>query len=385
VKQRYYFDWAATALPADLPAAYLPQASVPFGNPSSKHTEGRIAREALETARLRCAKVLGVDAKQLYFCSGGTEANALVLHSLLLRKSRDGEGGMIYSAMEHPSIRENALVLKRLGKPARQIPAERDGRISTENFIRTLERAGNPRLAAVMAVNNETGTINDIPALTALLRDYSGPPHFHCDIVQGIGRIPIALKAWNVDSASLSAHKLGGPRGAGLLYLRKPLEVINSGGGQEGGVRPGTENVAGALALAAALEARAGNETVRAEYAAASSRFKLLIESLRKQERCVFIPEDREDEDGRFSPYILQAAFKGIPGQVMVRALDDEGFAVSTGSACSSGKQARPVLDAMEVDEETSLLGIRISQGWTTTMDDIEALLRSIKKILGKL
>jgi cysteine desulfurase len=379
VKQRYYFDWAATALPVN-----LLRASVPFGNPSSKHTEGRLAREALEQARLRCARILGVDAKQLYFCSGGTEANALVLHSLLLRKSRGNEGGILYSAMEHPSIRENALVLKRLGKPARQIRAERDGRISTENFTRALEKAGSPRIAAVMAVNNETGSISDIPALTALLRDYSGPPlHFHCDIVQAIGRIPLALKEWNVDSASLSAHKLGGPRGIGLLYLRKPIEVINIGGGQEGGVRPGTENVAGAAALAEALEARAGNETVRAEHDAASSRFKLLIESLRKEERCVFIPEDRQDEDERFSPYILQTAFKGIPGQVMVRALDDEGFAVSTGSACSSGKNARPVLDAMGVDEATSLLGIRISQGWTTTTDDIEALLRAIEKILA--
>jgi cysteine desulfurase len=273
-----------------------------------------------------------------------------------------------------------------MGKPVRQIPVERDGRVSTENFIRSLDRAENPRLAAVMAVNNETGSINDIPALTALPRKKGGPPlHFHCDSVQGIGRVPVALKEWDLDSASLSAHKLGGPRGIGLLYLRKPLEVLTLGGGQEGGIRPGTENVAGAAALAEALEARAGNETVRAEHAAASSRLKTLMEFLRKLDRCVFIPKDRQDEDGRFSPYILQTAFKGIPGQVMVRALDDAGFAVSTGSACSSGKNTRPVLDAMGVDAETASYGIRISQGWTTTPDDIEALLRAIKKILDKM
>jgi cysteine desulfurase len=378
MKRRYYFDWAATALPAAL--RFSPQ--VPFGNPSSPHTEGREARKALEDARLRCAAALGVDVKTLYFCSGGTEANALVLQSLLPRK---GPGGaLLYSAVEHPSIRENALVLEKLGVPARQIPAERDGRISGEKISAALDRAERPLLAAVMAVNNETGAISDIPALAALRRKHAGPaPHFHCDIVQAIGKIPVALKEWDIDSASLSAHKLGGPRGVGLLYLRNPVGVLTAGGGQEGGIRPGTENVAGAAALAEILETRVG--TVRAEYGAAASRFKFLIESLRSLDRCTLIPEDRQGEDGRFSPYILQAAFRGIPGQAMVRALDNEGFAVSTGSACSSRKERRPVLDAMGVDKETALYGIRISQGWSTTEDDIEALCRAIRKVLTEL
>ena len=378
MKRRYYFDWAATALPAALRSS--PQA--PFGNPSSPHTEGREARKALEDARLRCAAALGVDAKTLYFCSGGTEANVLALHSLLLRK--DPGGSLLYSAVEHPSIWENALVLEKLGIPARQIPAERDGRINRENFSVALEKTERPALAAVMAVNNETGSINDIPALAALRRKHSGPvPHFHCDIVQAIGKIPVELGEWGVDSAALSAHKLGGPRGIGLLYLRKPVRVLAAGGGQEGGIRPGTENVAGAAALAEVLETRA--ETVRAEYGAAASRFKFLIEFLRTLDRCTLIPEDRQGEDGRFSPYILQAAFRGIPGQAMVRALDDEGFAVSTGSACSSHREKRPVLDAMGIDKETALYGIRLSQGWTTTEDAIEALCRAVKKILGAL
>jgi cysteine desulfurase len=378
MKRRYYFDWAATALPAVLRSS----SQAPFGNPSSPHTEGRRARKALEDARLRCAAALGVDAKTLYFCSGGTEANALVLHSLLLRK--DPGGSLLYSAVEHPSIRENALVLEKLGIPARQIPAGRDGRINGENFSAALEKAERPVLAAVMAVNNETGSISDIPALAALRRKHSGPvPHFHCDIVQAAGRIPVAPGEWGIDSAALSAHKLGGPRGIGLLYLRNPVGVLAAGGGQEGGIRPGTENVAGAAALAEVLETRV--ETVRAEYGAAASRFKFLIEFLRTLDRCTLIPEDRQGEDGRFSPYILQAAFRDIPGQAMVRALDDEGFAVSTGSACSSHKEKRPVLDAMGIDKKTALYGIRISQGWTTTEDDIEALCRAVKKILGTL
>jgi cysteine desulfurase len=380
MKRRYYFDWAATALPE---GPRLPP-SIPFGNPSSPHTEGRLARKALEDARSRCAAVLGVDAETLYFSSGGTEANMIALHALLRREGPPGT--LLYSAVEHPSIRENALALKRLGIPARQIAAEKDGRIGGEKFSAALGRAERPALASVMAVNNETGSANDIPALAGLSRKFPGPPlRFHCDIVQAIGKVPVALKEWGVDSASLSAHKLGGPRGIGLLYLRQPVGVLGRGGGQERGIRPGTENVAGAAALAETLETRAKNGTVLAEYAAAVSRFRFLIQSLRALGRCTLIPEDRQDEDGRFSPYILQAAFKGIPGQAAVRALDDEGFAVSTGSACSSRGEGRPVLDAMGVDRETALCGIRISQGWTTTVDDIEALLRAVGKMLGKL
>ena len=292
MKRRYYFDWAATALPAALRSS----SRIPFGNPSSPHAEGRRAREALEDARFRCAAALGVDAKTLYFCSGGTEANALVLHFLLLRKGPAGT--VLYSAVEHPSLRENALVLKRLGLPVRQIPVGKDGRVSGEFFSAALDRAERPLLAAVMAVNNETGSINDIPALTALRRKYPGPaPHFHCDIVQAIGRVPVALKEWNLDSASLSAHKLGGPRGIGLLYLRSPVEVLTAGGSQERGIRPGTENVAGASALAETLETRVKNETVPTEYTAAAFRFKLLAEFLRTLDRCTLIPEDRQNED----------------------------------------------------------------------------------------
>ncbi|MDR1352928.1 MAG: cysteine desulfurase [Treponema sp.] len=380
MKQRYYFDWAATALPAG-PRLSPP---VPFGNPSSPHTEGRLARKALEDARSRCAAVLGVGAETIYFTSGGTEANMIALHSLLMREGPPGT--LLYSAMEHPSVRENALALKKLGMPVRQIQAEKDGRISGEKFSAALDRAERPVLAAVMAVNNETGSINGIPALAALSRKFFGPPvRFHCDIVQAIGRTPVALKEWGVDSASLSAHKLGGPRGTGILYLRQPAGVLGCGGGQERGIRPGTENVEGAAALAEILEIRAKNETAAAEYAAAVSRFGFLIRSLRATGRCALVPEDRQDEDKRFSPYILQIALKGIPGQAAVRALDNEGFAVSTGSACSSHKEGRPVLDAMGVDRETALYGIRISQGWTTTEDDIEALLIAVKKILGRL
>jgi cysteine desulfurase len=371
---RFYFDWAATAPPLDLPSPALP-----FGNPSSRHLEGRLARQALEEARERCALVLGVQPKELCFTSGGTESNALVLQSLLLKKNPS----FLISAVEHPSISKNALVLEKLGLGLGHIAVEHDGRVSERTLETALDKMSGPRFAAILGVNNETGAVTDLGGLTKLLRRRPGAPiHVHSDLAQALGKIPLEISRWDIDSASFSAHKLGGPRGIGLLYLRKPLEVLTLGGGQERGLRPGTENTAGAVALAERLERLAGPREAEANYEAAAARWKRLIRALRSMDRCFLIPGDRGEEDPNFSPWILQAGFRNIPGEVMVRALDDAGFAVSTGSACSSREQRRPVLLAMGIDAERSLEGIRISQGWSTTMEEIEKLIAAIKAIL---
>ncbi|GHU18899.1 aminotransferase V [Spirochaetia bacterium] len=382
MNRRHYFDWAATAVPDEVnPIPF------PFGNPSSPYLEGRMAREALEDARCRCAAVLGLPPAALYFTSGGTESNAIVIHSFLLRKTG---GRFLYSAVEHPSVRENCAVLERLGRQTGIISVEADGRVGTENLARSLEKDPGTRFAAIMAVNNETGAVMDMAAISAELRRRSGAPvHLHCDMVQAAGKIPINLSGWDIDSAALSAHKIGGPRGIGLLYLRRnqspshrPLETVYSGGGQEGGIRPGTENTAGALALAACLERHGTAEKVHEAYTAATGRMKKLINGLASMERCSLIPADRGEEDKRFSPWILQAAFDGIPGEVMVRALDEAGFAISTGSACSSAKLERPVLTAMGIVGKKSLEGIRISQGWSTTDEEIDLLIEAVRGVL---
>jgi cysteine desulfurase len=349
-----------------------------FGNPSSPHREGRLAREALESARSRCAAVLGVKPECLYFTSGGSESNALVIHSLLRRERKTR---VLYSAVEHPSVRENCLVLERLGFPSGVVGVEKDGRVTGKTLARALEKFPDARFAALMAVNNETGALMDIASLSALIREK--PVHLHCDLVQAAGKVPLDISGWDPDSASLSAHKLGGPRGVGLLYLKKPLKPLYTGGEQEGGVRPGTENTSGALAFAEALEKQARPEALEEGRTKAAERWKHLIEGLRKTPRCVLIPEDREAEDSRFSPWILQVRFKDAPGEVMVRALDSEGFAVSTGSACSSSSPERPVLRAMGLDDAACLEGIRVSQGRSTTMEDIEALIRGVEKVLS--
>jgi cysteine desulfurase len=366
--ERRYFDWASTAMPGGI------SLDGPFGNPSSRHREGREARIALERARETCAGALGAAPGQIYFTSGATESNALVLFSRLLQQSR---GTILFSGGEHPSIRENCRALERLGKGVGVIGIDKTGRVSPETLGRALKKYPDARFAAIMAVNNELGGVSDLPVLAEILREKG--IFFHCDIVQGLGKIPIDLAL--MDSASLSGHKLGSPRGIGLLYLRKALVPLCAGGGQEKGIRPGTENVAGAIALGEYLKLRAEPNLIQAEYTKAAERFGLLIAGLKRIPACVLIPEDRQEEDSRFSPYILQAACRGIPGEVMVRALDDAGFAISTGSACSSGGKERPVLQAIGADPQTSLEGFRISQGWTTAKEDIQALLGALQKI----
>jgi cysteine desulfurase len=379
-ENRHYFDWAATAVPE----LSSPDTVLSFGNPSSLHHEGRLAREALENARARCASVLGVPVETVYFTSGGTEANCIPLYSCLARHSG---GRTLASAAEHSSVTENLQTLERLGKPIGRIPLDSSGAVTGELLSKALEKYSDTRFAAIMAVNNETGTINDMAALRAALRDIlrnrEGPPlHFHCDMVQAAGKIPLDITGWDIDSASFSAHKIGGPRSIGLLYLRRPLETLYTGGGQERGIRPGTENVAGALALAQCIENHALPEKLERELADARRRWKHLLSALCKIERCRLIPAKRNIDDECFSPYIVQLGFKNIPGEVMVRALDDVGFAVSTGSACSSRSPERPVLAAMGIENNLSLEGIRISQGWSTTDEEIDLLIEAIAEVL---
>ena len=378
--ERHYLDWAATAIPDE--STGVSNSNAIFGNPSAINKEGRLAKEALESARVRCAGVLGVKPERLYFTSGGTESNALFLHSLLLRK---GRGRLLYSGLEHPSVRENCLRLEKMGLPVGLIGVEKDGRVSAATLSTALEKHPDTRFVAIMGVNNETGSFMDTNALLGVVRanqEKTGlPVHFHCDLVQAIGKVPVDIG--EMDSASFSGHKLGGPRGIGLLYLKKPLEPLYTGGGQEGGVRPGTENTPGALALADAFERRANPETVKLEEEKAASRMNYLIGNLRKIRRCALVPGDRGEDDRRFSPWILQMRLLGLPGAVTVRALDDAGVAVSTGSACSSASTERPVLAAMGLDETSRLEGFRVSQGWSTREEDFDALLSGIEKALS--
>jgi cysteine desulfurase len=380
VEKRHYFDWAASAPYSETGSSNVSL----YGNPSSLHNEGRKAKEALEDARKRAASILNVPAETLFFTGGGTESNSIVLFSTLMRKSK---GRVIASMTEHSSVREGIETLDKMGKSTGIIEVDSTGRVTPSTLGKVLEKYNDIRFAGIMSVNNETGAVTDIDSVGKIIRNVSGAPvHFHCDLVQAAGKIPVDIEGWGLDSASVSAHKIGGPRGIGLLYLRRPVEVFYKGGGQESGIRGGTENVYGAVALADCLERLASPDAVTQNYQRAKARWKKLISALLAAGRAVIIPKEASAQDAvaqeGFSPYILQVAFKDIPGEVMARALDDLGFAVSTGSACSSFSPERPVLAAMGVSENLRIEGIRISQGWSTTDEDIEKLIGGITEVL---
>ena len=236
----------------------------------------------------------------------------------------------------------------------------------------------------VMAVNNETGCIQPIYEIAdAITEKTRGKrrPHFHVDCVQAAGKIPLNLNYPGIDSAALSAHKISGPRGTGILVLKKDIKPFLTGGGQEKNIRSGTENLLGALAFAKCLE----KYFVPLNFDQQKKALNGFIESLKKIPQCQIVPQIREDTreevQKQFSPYILQAAFKGIPGNVMVRALDAKGFSISTGSACSAKKQSRPILAAMNVSREIQDTAVRFSFGHLTTQQDIEKLFVAVEEV----
>ncbi|MBQ7620686.1 MAG: cysteine desulfurase [Treponema sp.] len=385
VNPELYFDWAATAIPdQDILEAALKESLAAWANPSSVHAAGKEARAALEKARSDCAAVLGVQAKQLVFTSGGTESDHIPLLAIL---NRPEKGNVAVSSIEHPALREMAEELKKVGIECRLIPSDKNGFVTPEAVLQTVD--AKTLFVSVMAVNNETGAVQPIQKIAAALEQaYKGKrkPRFHVDCVQALGKVPIDfLNEPGLDSAAFSAHKICGPRGIGLLYLKKEEEIFLRGGGQEGGVRSGTENLFGAIAFAKCLERHAiigGKTKSAARFEEQKEWTASFIKDLLAIKGASIIPEARGVLSQEcFSPWVVQASFQKIPGQVMLRALDAKGICVSTGSACSSKKASRPILEAMGVPASQRETSVRFSFGPKTTQAGMQALLDAIKEV----
>ncbi|UTC51743.1 cysteine desulfurase family protein [Treponema sp. OMZ 855] len=384
-----YLDWAASAIPYtdEIEAAYR-EATAVFANPSAQHRFGKEAREMLEKARSRCAAVLGVPAETLYFTSGASESNSLVLLSLL---TRPVTGSLVISNIEHPSVREQAAVLEHCGWTVLTAPSGKNGCVTPDAVLQTLRE--DTMLVAIMGVNNEIGSIQPVKSIAQALKTHTAgkrPIHFHVDMVQSIGKLPIAeLGLADVHSASMSAHKIGGPRGIGLLYLKQPVSSGIRGGSQERNIRPGTENLAGACALARCLEKTYTDFQQKFERAGELSRF--LLEALSQIPECSIIPAARVPAPSvpnetncayAFSPWIIQVGFANVPAEIMTRCLSDREIFVSAGSACSSKKKVRPILAALSVSPEIAQNAIRISIGHSTEKSDLEQFISAVKEII---
>jgi len=399
-----YLDWASTSPPDDSIAAEsaLLQAEA-YGNPSSAHSLGLEARSRLEEARSLLAQAIapgeGARSGKLAFTSGGTEADTLPLLAVL-RSALAARGGgarrggemkelrILTTGIEHAAVFGQARLLESLGLALDIVNPGSDGIVDPAKIAGAVRK--DTALVAVIAVNNETGAIQDLAEISRLVAEAAGalgrrPPRLHADAVQALGKIAFSPASHGISSASFSAHKIRGPRGIGALWHEGQLEPMTVGGGQEGGIRPGTENLQGAWAFAAAArKAVSSLEDNRRRARAMEAR---LIDGLGAIRGAVPLPLGREAGDERYSPFILSAAFPGLAGEVMVRALSDLGVAVSTGAACSanSKKAVRRVLDAMGLEAELSMSAVRISTGGTTTEADIDRFLEAAETAYAKL
>ncbi len=366
-----YLDWAATApVHPDLPEI-ISSALLQFqGNPSSVHSEGKKTRTQIDSSRIICAKLLNTKQEQLIFTSGGSESNGIVLSSLFLKKSG---AHIILSSIEHPSIYEYTANLKKHGLEIDFIKPDCDGVITPENINKLLKN--NTSFVSIMTVNNETGAIQPIKDIVSIIRNFEHKNgrsiHIHTDAVQALGKIQFKPQLLNLDSASFSAHKIGGPKGIGMLYLKRPIPVLSVGGGQEFSIRPGTENVSGIIAFSKALEINL--KKLESNFQNAQKLKTLLLSKLYKIKGVKVLFDTDITRSINYSPYIISATVAPLPGEVLVRILSDEGIQISTGSACSSRnrKKQMRVLLASGVSEKDASGSVRISLGWSSSESDI--------------
>jgi len=360
---------ATTPVDARVLETMLPWFSRRHGNASSRHEYGRSARAAIDEARGQVATAVGAHATEVVFTSGGTEANNLFVRGA----AAETKPGMVaVSAVEHPSVREPAQALLRQGWRVRELAVDAAGRVATADFSAAL--AERPAIVSVMLANNETGVLQDVCALAELTRPVRA--WFHTDAVQALGKIPLdfrALNACGVHALSVSAHKIGGPKGAGALVVDKRLELVAqiAGGGQERGLRSGTENVPAIVGFGAACQL-----IVEQKSAVAARHMELrgeLERGLAEQGATIF------GRDAERLPNTIFFALPGIDGETLVAKLDRAGFAVASGSACSSvNPEPSHVLMAMGVAPELARGAVRISLGRETTEQEARDFLLAL-------
>ncbi|WP_163162579.1 cysteine desulfurase family protein [Arthrobacter sp. Alg241-R88] len=376
-----FLDAAATTpVRREVLDAMWPYLTGEFGNPSSHHSLGEAAADALAGARSSVAAVLGCRAGEITFTSGGTEADNLAVKGIALARQAANPqlNRVVISAVEHPAVEESARYLERFhGLAVDVVPVDGEGLVRPEAFRAALRPE--TAVASVMYANNEVGTVQPIAELAALARGLGIP--FHTDAVQAAGWLPLDTKALGVDAMSISGHKIGAPKGCGLLFVRgrTRLEPLVHGGGQERGRRSGTENVAGAVGLATALTlAQARQAEERRRVAALRDTFIGAVLTGVPGALLTGHPVDR-------LPSVASFCFPGTSGESVLLELERQGVVCSSGSACAAGSDApSPVLTAMGIAPEEAQTAIRFSFDSAVTGADLEAAATSVLDAVGR-
>jgi len=363
--QHIYLDYnATTPIAPSVVEAMLPFLNEHFGNPSSGHALGRACHEAIEDARYQVASALGVDREEIVFTSGGTEANNLALKGVLLGQPPSVGGHLIISSLEHPAIVEPARFLERWGYDLSVVPCDSRGLVDPDEVARAIRP--DTRLVSIMHANNEIGVIEPIREIAAVCRSHN--VLVHTDAAQTLGKIRVAAAELDVDLLTIAGHKLYAAKGVGALYVRSGvhLEPVLHGAGHERGLRPGTENTASIVGLGKACEmaAKAAPEG-QAQLGRLRDRlYELLCEG-------VGAPLKINGEGAPRLPNTLSVVFPGVnAGSMLARASE---ICASTGAACHSGSSSRTAtLAAIGLSEEEARGAMRLSCGWSTSIDEIE-------------
>jgi cysteine desulfurase len=380
MNSRIYFDHSATTpLDPRVLEEMGPFLGGAYGNPSSLHQEGRVARAAVDKARAQVAELIGAEPDEIIFTASGTEADNLALIGAVRAAGKPGH--VVTSAIEHAAILETCKFLASSGTKITHLPVDADGLVRPDGLLRTLQ--ANVTVVSVMAANNVVGTIQPIEELAQLTKLHGVV--FHTDAVQAAGKIPLDVTCLQVDLLSLSAHKLHGPKGVGALYVRKGVKLspIVFGGGQERGLRSATENVAGIVGFGAAA-AIARKELEHEAASLAGFREHIADELLQ-----TFPNAYRFGHPTQRLPGHLSFGFRGQEREVgrLLAALDEAGIAVSAGSACNANHSGEPsgVLLAMGYDAVSARGLIRVSLGRFNTQPEVDRFLNVLSNAVSAL
>lgn len=375
-----YLDNSATTKVLDEVAHLVTEIfTVDYGNPSSMHKKGVSAEKYLKYAKETLAKIMKVKDKEIYFTSGGTESDNWALVGSAYANMRAGRH-LITTKIEHPAILQTMDYLERQGFEVTYLPVSKEGIVSLEALKKALR--SDTILVSMMQVNNEVGAMQPVEEAAALVKNYNPQILFHVDAVQGFGKLPMYPKKWGVDMVSVSGHKIHGPKGVGILYIREGVKIrpIIFGGGQQKNYRSGTENVPGAAGLAKAAEIlyKHLDEDTERLYMLRS----YLIKELSKMEN-VYI--NGPIEEGA-APHIVSASFEGIRSEVLLHALEDKEIYVSAGSACASRKHTiSATLEAMKVEQDLLDSTIRFSFSVFTTKEELDCTLEALRELVPML
>ena len=373
-----YVDNAATTAMSDKAIeALLPYLSAVYGNPSSLHTVGQIAKEALEDARARVAACINADPKEIFFTSGGSEADNHAIRSAAASGAKKGKTHIISTTFEHHAVLHTLKQLEKEGFEVTYLDVHANGVITADEVKAAIRPE--TALVTVMYANNEVGSIEPIAEIGAVCRAAGVP--FHTDAVQAAGHLPIDVKAQNIDMLSISAHKVHGPKGVGALYCRKGvvLSPFIRGGAQERNKRAGTENVGGVVSMAAALEEAC--ENMAANSAKITALRDELIEGLTK------IPHSKLNGDRNLRlPGNINICFEGIEGESLLLLLDARGICASSGSACTSGSlDPSHVLLALGLRHEIAHGSLRLSLSEYNTQEEVKEILKAVPEVVAYL